>query len=205
MIETRLWILAAVFLTLFAVLGVLVTSTHALARVDAVAAVLRGYATGVAAMFTLTGRALPLLLLGAFSVVVFLLLKKPLWIPLTIFASQLASQGAVEFAIKPIFARVRPTDWIVTHDHGFSFPSGHSTTAIVFFGAWLLVVLFIPIARPLKFSLAALLLVWMIGIDWSRLALGAHFLSDVLGGTLFGCAWVSALLALVTRLRLPLT
>ncbi len=205
MLEARLWILAVVFLALFAILGILVMSTHALSRLDAAAAVLRDHATGLATIFTLSGRALPLLALGLVSVLLFLFLKRPLWIPLAIFASQIASQSVVELLIKPIFARPRPTDSVLIRDLGFSFPSGHSTTAIVFFGAWLLVVILVPIARPLKFSLAALLFVWMLGIDWSRIALSAHYLSDVLGGTLFGCAWMSALLALLVRLRVPLT
>jgi undecaprenyl-diphosphatase len=202
-LEARLWTLAVLFAAAFFILAILVTSTHALNRLDAAGLVLRGQSTGLAAIFTLSGRALPLLGLGLLSVLLFFALRQPLWVPLAIFASQLVSQGAVEL-VKHIFSRARPDDWLVTHDLGFSFPSGHATTAIVFFGMWLLVVMVLPIDRPLKFALAGILLVWMIGIDWSRIALGAHYISDVLGGTLFGSAWTCALLALLLRLRIPI-
>jgi len=200
-LEARLWMLAVVFAAAFVILAILVVSTSAISRIDVAAGVLRGHATATAALFTLSGRAIPLLGLGLLSMLLFIAFKRPLWIPPAIFASQIVSQGAVE-GIKHLLARTRPDDWLVTHEIGFSFPSGHAATAIVFFGAWLLVVAALPMDRPLKFALIGLLLVWMLGIDWSRLALGAHYLSDVLGGTLFGCAWLSALLALCLRLRI---
>jgi len=202
-LEERLWALALVFTAAFVVLGVLVASTHALARLDLAATIFRGQATATAALFTLTGRAIPLVAIGVLSLLVFYAFKKPLWVPLAILASQLISQGAVEL-VKTVFSRARPDDWLIRHDLGFSFPSGHATTAIVFFGTWLLLVMVLPIDRPIKFAIAALLLVWIVGIDWSRMALGAHYLSDVLGGTLFGCAWTCALLALLIRLRVPI-
>lgn len=202
-LEARLWAFSLIFAAAFVVLGVLVASTHALARLDLAAVGVRGQATATAAIFTLSGRAIPLVVLGLLSLLAFLVFRQPLWIPVAIFASQLASQGAVEL-VKHVFARARPDDWLLTHDLGFSFPSGHATTAIVFFGTWLLVVMVLPTDRPIKFVLAAALLAWMIGIDWSRMALGAHYLSDVLGGTLFGCAWTTALLALLLRLRIPI-
>ena len=203
--EAGLWTLALVFALAFAMLGIFGLTTHAVGVLDATIARLRGGATGLAKIFTLSGRALPLLALGLVSVVIFIATKRPVWIPLAIFASQLASQGLIELGLKHRFARARPSDWLVRLDLGYSFPSGHSTTAIVFYGAWLLVVLRAPMDRTLALSLAALLIAWMIGIDWSRIALGAHYASDVLGGTLFGCAWLATLIALAMHLRIPLS
>ncbi|HVS45310.1 MAG TPA: hypothetical protein VMS32_01445, partial [Verrucomicrobiae bacterium] len=118
-LEGRLWTLAVAFLAAFLILGVLVASTHALSRLDAVGAIFRGRSTGLAAMFTLSGRAWALVGLGIFSVVLFVILKKPIWVPLAIFASQVASQGAVELIIKHVVARVRPSDWLVNRELGF--------------------------------------------------------------------------------------
>jgi membrane-associated phospholipid phosphatase len=198
----RLWILAIIFLLAFVMLGLLVTS-NPLNRMDVVAGGVRGSSPGLAALFTLSGRSVPLLALGILTVLAFALFHRPIWVPIMIFVSQLASQAVVEGA-KHIFRRTRPDDWLVHHELGYSYPSGHATTAIVFFGAWLLITLFLPLARPLKLAIAVLIAVWMVGIDWSRIALSAHYLSDVVGGTLLGCAWMCALVALMIRLRVPL-
>jgi undecaprenyl-diphosphatase len=72
---------------------------------------------------------------------------------------------------------------------GNSFPSGHSLGSIVVYGALLLV--FAPAlhgrARRLVIGAVAVLVV---AIGVSRLALGVHFLSDVLGAWALGVAWL---------------
>ena len=75
---------------------------------------------------------------------------------------------------------------------GWAFPSGHTTMSVVVFGflAILLVRSFSPRWRwfPFAVTLGASLL-----IAFSRLYLGAHWLSDVLGGLALGWAWVTFL------------
>lgn len=74
----------------------------------------------------------------------------------------------------------------------FSFPSGHATMSVVVYGflAFLLCREIRPSLRRNVISLTAILVV---SIALSRLYLGAHWLSDVLGGISFGVAWVAAL------------
>ena len=118
-----------------------------------------------------------------------------------IFVAQLLSQGVVEL-VKHAFQRVRPDAWLVHRELGYSYPSGHATTAIVFFGSWLVFALLSPLATGQKIAAASILAIWMAGIDWSRLALGAHYPSDVVGGTLLGGACASALWATLLHFRL---
>ena len=120
----------------------------------------------------------------------------PWWVGIGVLLSEAASQGVIEL-IKDVFHRVRPDYWIAYHESGYSYPSGHAATAIVFFGSWFLIVLMSPLPRAVRITVAAIIFAWMIGIDWSRLALGAHYATDVLGGTLFGVAWVSTALAIL--------
>ncbi|MDQ2991384.1 MAG: phosphatase PAP2 family protein [Candidatus Eremiobacteraeota bacterium] len=202
--EARLWMIATAFAIAFAVLATLVVSTHVLDPLDALASMIRGRLTRLAALFTLSGRAVPLLVLVVLSAAVFALLGGPLWIPAAILASQGLSQGVVEIVFKHYVSRVRPPDWLVTQERGFSFPSGHACTAFVFFGSWLLVVMVAPTGTGLRVVLVAAIGAWMFGIVWSRIALGAHFITDVLGGALFGSAWTFALLALLVRARIPM-
>ncbi|MEO6501970.1 MAG: phosphatase PAP2 family protein [Jatrophihabitantaceae bacterium] len=92
--------------------------------------------------------------------------------------------------IKLLVDRARPVlDDPLVSAPGKSFPSGHAQAAIVGFGVLLAV--FLPIIprrwRPLA-AVAAGLLTLLIG--FSRIALGAHYLSDVIGSYLIGTVWL---------------
>jgi membrane-associated phospholipid phosphatase len=72
---------------------------------------------------------------------------------------------------------------------GKSFPSGHAQAAIVGYG--ILLAVFLPVIgrrwRPLAITVAALLVLL---IGFSRIALGVHYLSDVIGAYLIGTVWL---------------
>ncbi len=107
-------------------------------------------------------------------------------------ASTTASAGVVVTVVKLVVGRPRPSvDESLVEAFGNSFPSGHSTSSLVCYGALLLA--FLPAIRrplrPLAFVVTALLL---LSIGISRLGLGVHFLSDVLGGFVLGLAWLMA-------------
>jgi undecaprenyl-diphosphatase len=200
--EARLWLLAITFVAAFAVLGIVV-ATYSLSRIDLRATTFRGQLTNAAIIFTRSGRAMPLLGFACISVLIYAFLGRPILVPLGVIGSQVASQTIVEI-VKRFFRRARPAAWLHRQELGLSYPSGHATTAVVFFGAWFLIAFHVPLPALLKILLCAWLLVWMIGIDWSRMALGAHYFSDILGGTLFGCAWMCALFALLLHYHIPL-
>lgn len=103
-----------------------------------------------------------------------------------------AGGGLLNTALKLAVDRPRPSfvDPVATAG-GRSFPSGHAMASTVVYGALLLVVL--PAVsrsrRPLVVAGAALTVLL---IGFSRLALGVHYLSDVVGGYVIGCAWLAA-------------
>jgi undecaprenyl-diphosphatase len=91
------------------------------------------------------------------------------------------------------FARPRRPDWVIKHELSFSFPSSHATIATAFY-----LVLAIFIARstlPGRAWIAPAVAVLAVAIMWSRLALGAHYLTDIVGGFLWGCTVVGVLAA----------
>jgi len=53
--------------------------------------------------------------------------------------------------------------------------------------------------RPTAATAIVILVICIVGIPWSRLALGAHYLTDVAGGVLFGAGWLCITLALIAR------
>jgi undecaprenyl-diphosphatase len=92
--------------------------------------------------------------------------------------------------LKDLVGRLRPVvAHPIAHGGGNSFPSGHSLGSIVCYGAVFLV--FLPAARGrwrTVFTAVIVTLVALIGI--SRILLGVHYLSDVLGGWTLGIAWL---------------
>ena len=98
--------------------------------------------------------------------------------------------GLVDSAVKILVDRPRPVvDHPIITPFGKSFPSGHAMSSLVSYGAVLLA--FLPAVRPRwrPMAIAATGLL-VLAIGCSRLLLGVHFLSDVLGGYALGMAWL---------------
>jgi undecaprenyl-diphosphatase len=99
--------------------------------------------------------------------------------------------GMIDTAVKVAVGRERPSlDHPVATAFGKSFPSGHAMSSTIAYGALLLI--FLPVIPRARRSLAiggTVVLVLLIG--FSRLALGVHYISDVLGGYALGGAWLA--------------
>ena len=77
---------------------------------------------------------------------------------------------------------------------GKSFPSGHAQATTV--GCGILLVIFLPmVSRPHRLWLWVAAGVVVTAVAFSRVALGVHFVSDVIGGVILGAAWVLAMAA----------
>ena len=107
---------------------------------------------------------------------------------------------ALNQVMKAIVQRPRPEGFRLAEASGFSFPSGHSMIAMAFFG---LLVWFVwryekDRVRRILIIVALCVIIAMIGI--SRIYLGVHFASDVLGGFCLSLVW----LVFFTRIIAPL-
>ena len=90
---------------------------------------------------------------------------------------------------KRIFARARPLN-SVYHEDSFSFPSGHAIIAVVFYG-FLMYFIWKNVAD--KFWRNTFLIIGAIvilAIGFSRIYLGLHYFTDVLGGYILGALWL---------------
>jgi undecaprenyl-diphosphatase len=109
--------------------------------------------------------------------------------------------GIVDTAVKVAVGRTRPqVDEPIVEAFGNSFPSGHSMSSLVCYGA--LLVVFVPLLSPTarRWAIAgAIALVLAIGA--SRLVLGVHYISDVAGGYALGAAWLLASVAVFETWR----
>ena len=101
--------------------------------------------------------------------------------------------GVFDAVIKQLVHRTRPVYAAAyLHGHTYSFPSGHSMGSIIGIGMllYLLGIYWHP-SRAMRVALivAAIAIVILIGV--SRLYLGVHFPSDVMGGWAAGAAWAA--------------
>jgi membrane-associated phospholipid phosphatase len=102
-----------------------------------------------------------------------------------------AGGGLLDLGLKTVIDRPRPEfKDVQVPEENESYPSGHSMGSLVGYGLMAyLIVLFLPRRGIRMVALGCLaLLVLMIG--FSRMYLGAHFFSDVLGGYALGTAWL---------------
>jgi len=136
---------------------------------------------------TLLGKSQVVIGFIAVSVAVFLLWRRYYCIlPLLI-----AVIGSETFTYlgKLAFHRPRP-EMAVYAEHSFSFPSGHATIAVAFYG--FLSYVFIRLApswqRKVNLFFVGILVAFAIGL--SRIYLGVHYLSDVWSGYLIGAMWL---------------
>ena len=103
--------------------------------------------------------------------------------------------GLIVEIIKHLFRRARPE--ILSHlvaESGYGFPSGHSFVAFSFYG-FMAYYLFrrarSGFAKAITLISGALII---LAIGASRVYLGVHWPSDVLGSYLLGAAWISAII-----------
>lgn len=129
----------------------------------------------------------------AVTVIVFLwLVWKRAWRTAAYWLAAVAGGSALNTVIKVALHRARPGELFYTGWSAFSFPSGHSTVNLILYGF-----LAFLIARNLRpawqFAIATSVASFTFLIAFSRLYLGAHWLSDVIGGLAFGTVWLALL------------
>ncbi len=91
-------------------------------------------------------------------------------------------------ALKNVFHRPRPDYWVLIRETSFAYSSGHALFATVVYATWAWFVWDSTLPRAVRLIVAPVLALWACGIVWSRLALGAHFVTDLVGGVLLGVA-----------------
>jgi len=163
-----------------------------------------GWLTGVMKVVTWLGSAAVIIPLAAI-VGVYFVLRRHRWQPLALLAAALAGAIGLYNIIKPLVGRPRPPPPIwIGHFSGAAFPSGHATQSVACY-ATLAVILGTgrsARAKTVLWSTAALV---ALAVGASRVYLGAHWLTDVLGGYTLGASWVAAVIIVMTTASSPRT
>ncbi|WP_410575403.1 phosphatase PAP2 family protein [Amycolatopsis sp. cmx-4-61] len=126
------------------------------------------------------------------------------WAPMVLVAVATAGAGAMVIGLKTLIGRVRPpvADHLVVETNQ-SFPSGHSLGSTVVLGVVAAVVVVHARRRALRIAAVVLAALAVAAVGVSRLYLGVHWPTDVLGGWSIGVLWLCACLTAYTRWRHP--
>lgn len=100
---------------------------------------------------------------------------------------------------KLIISRPRPNYSIIPTPDNYSFPSGHTLTSIVFYGMLYYLISQTIKNEILKLTLFIFLTFLLILISFSRIYLGVHYLTDVLGGIILGSILVAQNINIVRK------
>lgn len=135
--------------------------------------------------------------IGSFPVVILiallfllLIISKKQFLYCYAILTTLIGSGITLWLGKNYFHRIRPADFSYYQETSYSFPSGHSTIAIAFYG-----LIFYYLIRQLRTSRSRITLsLFAIGfislIGFSRIYLCEHYLTDVLAGFNLGLLWL---------------
>lgn len=104
-------------------------------------------------------------------------------------AVALGGSLALDFVMKLIFERPRPKLDYAAVLPDYSFPSGHSMNGVVFYVS-LALILWSVFGRRVGLISLGVAVALAFGIGVSRIYLGYHYLTDVVGGWLAGIAWL---------------
>lgn len=101
--------------------------------------------------------------------------------------------------LKFLLQRPRPTGYRLVEETGFSFPSGHSMVSLAFYGYLIYLVYKYIKNKYIKWSIIFLLSLLILSIGISRIYLGVHYTSDVIGGFLASFSYLIIYICAVNK------
>ena len=104
--------------------------------------------------------------------------------------------------LKRILQRPRPTEFRIIEETGYSFPSGHSMVCMAFYGYLIYLIYKYIKNKYVKCISIVLLSILICSIGISRIYLGVHYTSDVLGGFLISVSYLIIYIMFTNKLLL---
>ncbi len=104
------------------------------------------------------------------------------------------------YLLKEAFHRPRP-EFAYILENGYSYPSAHAAISLAFYGSVAYLFCKREVSKPMKLFVWSVVAVLTALVGASRVYLGVHFPSDVIGGYLVGLFWLLIAAALTDRGR----
>ncbi len=155
------------------------------------------FATPIAKFITNFGGAIFLITL---TIVLFVLIKNKK-IGISIF-SNLVIITILNQILKAVLQRPRPTEYRIVEETGYSFPSGHSMVSMAFYGYLIYLIYKYVKNNYIKWISIVLLSILVCSIGLSRIYLGVHYTSDVLGGFLISMSYLVIYISAINKFLL---
>lgn len=155
------------------------------------------FATPIAKIITNFGGAIFLIVI---TVILFILIKnKKIGVAIT---TNLVLVALLNQLLKNILQRPRPTEYRIIQETGYSFPSGHSMASMAFYGYLIYLIYKYVENKNIKWILITLLSILICSIGISRIYLGVHYTSDVLGGFLISISYLVIYISAINKFLL---
>ena len=106
--------------------------------------------------------------------------------------------------LKLIIARPRPPRLRLVIENGYSFPSGHSMVSFAFYGFLIYLINKNLKNKKIKYPLIILLSLLILLIGISRIYLGVHYVTDVLGGYIIGLIYLIVFIKILKKKKIKL-
>lgn len=129
------------------------------------------------------------LLAAAAVIAAVLLIKRKSRFHAAMTTVNLISVSILCLIFKNIFERARPDINQLVAVHGYSFPSAHSMLSAAFYG-YLVYLCAVFLKKPYRQAASAFLILLTLAVGISRIYLGVHYTSDVIGGYMSGLSWL---------------
>ena len=185
-------------MTAFVALGNAVSHGPPSALDVAAHAAFYGHAVPLAVVLTQSGRFPAYVTLCAVALV-FGVVRRAWLVRAAVSIAVLIGAEAISDLFKDHFARLRPPHQLVFFEPSYAYASGHAALSLTFYGGWALYAWHSDLPNTVRVAIAAAAAVAAIAaVSWSRLALGAHWATDVVGGLLLGGVFV-VVQSVVTR------
>lgn len=152
------------------------------------------FATPIAKFITNFGGAIFIAVVAIFLAIII----KNKKIGISIFVNLVIITGLNQL-LKRILQRARPTEYRIIQETGYSFPSGHSMISMAFYGYLIYLIYKNVKNKYIKWISISLLSILICLIGISRIYLGVHYTSDVLGGFLISISYLVIYISAVNK------
>lgn len=104
-----------------------------------------------------------------------------------------------QLILKNIFCRTRPIGIGLIEEDGYSFPSGHTLTSVSFYGLLIYFIYNSNINKRYKKILITLLVSIIFLVGFSRIYLGVHYFTDVIGAISFSIIYITIYINIIKK------